>query len=301
MIHLIHDILELEHSLVHTFRKLLYSSIYLALGGVGLSIVATIALGVSHNILAYLITFLMIYAMYNMNRYTDMDEDIHNHPKRQHFSNKNDIALKYSSILAVIISLLLGYIINQQTLLLIFLPMLLAILYSFKFIPQRNGKFIRLKDVPLVKNILISFCWTIITVGIVVSVHLIEISKTIFAICFIVFTRLFINTVLFDMRDISGDKKNSVYTLPVLWGVWKTRIFLYSILCGLMLSTVYWIYVGILPYSMHIVNLTAINAFYYVHVTKYETTPRHTLTDVVADGEFKFMGIAALVGNLSTP
>jgi 4-hydroxybenzoate polyprenyltransferase len=293
MIHAIQKIVDAEHIVAKIFRYSVHSSVYLALGGVGLSVFSSVALNIPHHIGAYAISFLMIYAMYNMNRYSDMQEDLTTHPTRRDFVIKYRKYIEYSGFAAVIVSILLAYGKNLNSVYLIGISMFLAILYSFRWIPKSILRYPRLKDIPLVKNIVVAFCWAIITTGVTLTYSNSPFTKAAFFVGFIVFTRFFINTVVFDMRDVKGDEKHGTQTLPVLLGLERTRMFLFAYLTSLVILTFFATADGTLPLSTHLVNLTSLQAYYYIYLTNKKVS-MHTLCDVVADGEFKVMGLVSL-------
>ena len=297
MIHALHELVEAEHKVAHIFRVIVHSSVYLALGGVGLSVFSTVALNLQHHLGAYAISFLMIFAMYNMNRYSDIQEDVMTHPKRHSFVVKYRKYIEFSAILAMIISLVVGYVKNVSIIAMILLPMALAVLYSFKWIPDKVFMYSRFKDIPLMKNVVVAFCWAVITTGVVVTYSDSAFTFAVFSVALIVFTRFFINTVVFDMRDVRGDRKHGTHTLPVLLGLRNTQIFLYSLLTALVLFTFIVTWSGVLPPIIHLVNLTALQAYYYIYLSN-KSVPMHTLCDVVADGEFMVMGVVALLGEV---
>lgn len=299
MIHALHEVVEAEHRLARVFRVIVHSSVYLALGGVGLSIFSTVALGLHHHAGAYAISFLMIFAMYNMNRYSDIQEDVVTHPKRHSFTLKYRKYIEFSAIFAVILALVIAYMKNMSTVAMILLSMAVGIFYSFKWISKKVFRYPRFKDIPLMKNVVVAFCWAVITTAVIVTYSNSAFTFAVFSVALIVFTRFFINTVVFDMRDVMGDKKHGTHTLPLLFGIKNTQIFLYSLLTALVLFTFIVTQNGVLPPVVHLVNLTALQAYYYIYLSD-KNVPMHTLCDVVADGEFKVMGVVAFIGSMIT-
>jgi 4-hydroxybenzoate polyprenyltransferase len=290
---------ESDSTIAEIFRGTIHSSIYLAIGGIGLGIFSSCALPLPFQSGAYAITFSMIFGMYNMNRYSDINEDILSHPKRHSFVIKYRNYIQILSIFAVFFAIILGFTKNLETFVLILIPLSLGFVYSFKLFPKKL-KFRRLKDIPLVKNLVIAFCWAIVTTGIVTAYAGLSFTFPVFCVATIVFTRLFINTIIFDVRDREVDEKNGTYTLPVFLGVNKTKIVLYIILTILVIFSFIAIEYEILPPLVHLVNLTSIQAYYYIYLSGKEV-PIHTVCDVVADGEFIIMGIAALIGTMIFP
>ncbi len=86
----------------------------------------------------------------------------------------------------------------------------------------------QIKPVPVAKNLWVAAAWTSATVlapaatmasseglGVVVVVA-----------AFFIFGKTFIDTVLYDMRDVEGDRVNGVRTVPVILGARKTTALL---------------------------------------------------------------------------
>jgi len=98
--------------------------------------------------------------------------------------------------------------------------------WGIPIIPTKSG-WKKIKDIPGMKSILIAIMVVFETVGVTyiigpMSVHpskLIEVSLTIFS-------GVFINVNIFDIRDIAEDMKNNVPTLPILLGLKRLTYFL---------------------------------------------------------------------------
>ncbi len=136
MIHKCNKLIEADHKIMHVSRVVLHISVYLAFDGVGLVVFSTITLNLQHKLAAYAISFLMIFAMYNMNRYPDTNEDMITHNKRPSFVVRYGKYMKFSSIAAVILSLIIGYITNIGLVYIMLLSILIGVIYSFKLIPK---------------------------------------------------------------------------------------------------------------------------------------------------------------------
>jgi 4-hydroxybenzoate polyprenyltransferase len=293
--HKVHEFVEAKHRLADIFRMLIHSSVYLALEAVGLSIFTILALGLPHIWGAYTITFLMTFAMYNMNRYSDIKEDMINHPKRHSFTYSNMDMIQLASIISIFISFLIAISTNFQTTLMLLITIVLASIYSFKFLPKKLTRYERLKDTPLVKNILIAICWTIITIGIILSYTQSPITISAIILSIIIFSKVTINTIVFDIRDVEGDRKSKTHTVPVILGVNKTKLLLYTYLTLVVAITFISTQNRVLPSWTHLVNLTSIIAYYYIHISTKDV-PLHHYLDVIADGEFKLIGFTAILG-----
>jgi 4-hydroxybenzoate polyprenyltransferase len=52
---------------------------------------------------------------------------------------------------------------------------------------------------------------------------------TIVLVFYFILAKVFVNTVLYDMRDIKGDKENGIRTMPVILGRKKTALVLLAV------------------------------------------------------------------------
>lgn len=164
----------------------------------------------------------IILGIYSFNRFTDLIEDLSNNTSRVIFVMYKSVLMPISIMLIIIsiISLVVSGKINQYHLVLV----TLGIMYSFPLIPwfkQNKGlHFIRLKQLPFVKNLFVSLLWGF-------SIVLIPILYTnmkvvnIFPIALLISSQIIAtlsNTLFSDIRDVTGDKFAGNLTLPVLLG-----------------------------------------------------------------------------------
>ena len=122
-------------------------------------------------------------------------------------------------IIAYLGALTLSFLQSPFAIFIILFPFCIGIVYSIKI-----SNF-RLKDVTGVKNITVALSWAVIGGFLPSTVS--DLSPiAIMLIFYFAFSKLFINTVLFDVRDIEGDRINNVKTIPVVFGMKNTRRFL---------------------------------------------------------------------------
>jgi 4-hydroxybenzoate polyprenyltransferase len=65
----------------------------------------------------------------------------------------------------------------------------------------------RLKDIPVMKNLVVAASWAITTTLLPAS-HLIDKMSIVALILYFILVKGFVNTVLYDMRDVKEDEKN---------------------------------------------------------------------------------------------
>ncbi len=234
------------------------------------------------------IMFLATFSVYNINRKTDEKEDAINHSDRHSFTSRYGKVLSTSAILTYILAIALALCYGVKTALISVIPLICGILYSIAWLPKKF-KYRRLKEIPFVKNLVVAFAWALTPALLPVY----SVSSSVDAVTLIViiffFTLVFINSVVFDMRDTEGDAASGVKTIPVIIGLPKAikflsglNIFSGVIILPLSLSYLSLRFTYILATGMIYAN------FYILFFNKEKMT--NLLCDVAADGQFILFG-----------
>lgn len=195
---------------------IIHSNVYLSLGALSFAFISLIILNLSLRFEPLLIPFSTTFFLYNLNRKTDKKEDSINYPARMQFLSKYGSTIFWLSIFLYVPSLFLAAINSIETLLIALIPTLIMILYAI----------FRLKKIFLLKNIIASFGWAamVFLVGSYYNLSLINLS--LLSVLIFIFLRLFMNTVIFDIRDMNGDKLSKIITIPVKIGIRYTKLIL---------------------------------------------------------------------------
>lgn len=194
--------------------ELLKSSVLVAFSGALRVHIAFILFHVQSSMLACIAGGLVIYTVYTIDRTLESKEDATN--RKELNGSKKEIGLA-----AALLAFLIGsYLLAKEGLLIIaFIPLVIGYLYSKGI---KIGRFfIRLKGRAGVKNLVVGLTWGACTAGLagkscgsIVPVILI----------FIFFgVKLFVNSTIYDFRDIKGDTLAGIETLPVSLGEKNTR------------------------------------------------------------------------------
>ncbi|MDQ1251550.1 MAG: hypothetical protein QG646_656 [Euryarchaeota archaeon] len=194
--------------------ELLKSSVLVAFSGALRVHIAFILFHVQSSMLACIAGGLVIYTVYTIDRTLESKEDATN--RKELNGSRKEIGLA-----AALLAFLIGsYLLAKEGLLIIaFIPLVIGYLYSKGI---KIGRFfIRLKGRAGVKNLVVGLTWGVCTAGLagkscgsIVPVILI----------FIFFgVKLFVNSTIYDFRDIKGDTLAGIETLPVSLGEKNTR------------------------------------------------------------------------------
>lgn len=193
---------------------LLKSSLPVALSGVLRVHIACLLLQIHSNIFTCMAGGLIIYSVYTLDRALDSEEDKINHLELK--DSKKEIG-----ILAAMLSFIIGaYIFAREGILsLAFFPFVTGFLYSQGI---KMGKFVlRLKGSLGVKNIVTGLTWGVSVTG---AAGCTCNSLLPMAIVLLFFgSKVGINSVICDFKDLKGDLAAGIKTLPVCLGTRKTR------------------------------------------------------------------------------
>jgi 4-hydroxybenzoate polyprenyltransferase len=265
------------------FTFLRVSSIFTGITGFFVTFMAYILLGMDPEIQVCFSVFLMTFSVYSLNKLTDMKEDAVNMPERLSFLNGRKKLVLCYSLIAYAISVLLAFLDKPSTLPILFIPLASNVIYSIKLIPGIP----RIKDIPVMKNLFVAISWTLVCT-LLPAMHLKGAPGiSIQILIYFILVKLFINAVVYDIRDVKGDRENGIRTLPVLIGPKKTVGIL------LMLNTT------LLPWLMfagsRIQLISACLILYgYVYTLYFSVLRSPQLFDFFVDGEWLLVSMVLL-------
>ena len=127
------------------------------------------------------------------------------------------------SVIATIIASSALFFIRSETILLLLLMAIPALLYSIPLFSKGNKK-IRLRELLFFKMPLLAFVWAFSTV--VIPAVNEGVAMTSPPLIFLFLSRFFFIFALcipFEVRDIEFDRKNKTLTIPVVYGAFATR------------------------------------------------------------------------------
>jgi 4-hydroxybenzoate polyprenyltransferase len=265
------------------FRKFFifwfFSSLHISIAATFWGVITFILLGLKFNF-SLLIIFFITFFVYNLNRMGIEESDKINYPERVEFALKYGKLLLYLSIIFYIFAVLLAFLYNILVMLLTVLPFFIILLYD------------RVKKFFLIKSLIIGILWA--SSVILVAASLNTFNTTVFSFFLFVFLRDFINSIFFDIRDVSGDKVKGIKTLPVEIGVKKTLFLLkiLNIFSGfLLIIFVIFKLLPVVAYSL--IGLVFYNMIYY-ELYKRKIN-KILLYDVIADSEIYFAAFLIII------
>jgi 4-hydroxybenzoate polyprenyltransferase len=262
---------------------LMVSSLFIATTGFFETYVGYVLLGINASFSVCLAVLLMTFSIYSLDKITDSDEDIINMPERGSFLVGRRKLVLYCSLASFALSLILIYWDQPSSVLIMLFPLIANVFYGTRIHPKMP----RLKDIPVVKNFVVAISWALITT-LLPAAHVSGMTNVVVLVFYFMFVKVFINAILYDIRDVRGDVEMGVRTMPVLLGTRNTTLILVAINCTLLP----WLaYVG--PSLRTLAALMVIHGFAYII---YFRKPRSAIAlDLFVDGQWMIVVLIFLL------
>ncbi|HUK79822.1 MAG TPA: UbiA family prenyltransferase [Nitrososphaerales archaeon] len=277
------------------YKELVYGGHLLALGTSSMAATAAWVMGTTPTWDLLLMAYLFSFGGYSINRISDFEQDAVSHPERTSYLKNRKGWLKGVVAACFGLGYFLAFFRSLEFFVGLLLPLLLALAYSVgsERLKEKVGVS-RLKDATLVKNVTVSFGWSL--VPFLVGLYYSQLPAAVFAFAPFVFLRLMVNTIFFDQRDVGADASFGVKTLPVRMGMAaSSRVMdVLDLASGVYLAAIV---------AAHVVPLFAGALLVFVPYSfayrLYASSGKHrdSLRDLVADGEYVLWGVVTTIGH----
>lgn len=270
-------------------QKFAFMNLILAASTAAASAITLFILCIDIEYQPLLIIFLITFASYTFNRYTDKEDRI-NHPKRADYIQRHGKTLISAAVVSYILALIVAWQANTITFVITLVPGVAISLYSIKWIPNKLRGMLggsRIKEFYLIKNIFVAAIWSFGVVFLPLSYFKEEVSLTALFLWLFFLGRFVINTIMFDLKDIEGDPKFNIKSLPVKIG-WNNSLIALNVLNLLLyaiigLATVF----ENLPFMLFVViSLATIYSRWYLDFASKNRPHIHVICDVLVDAEY---------------
>jgi 4-hydroxybenzoate polyprenyltransferase len=267
----------------------------LALGTASIAAASTVLLGVQATPLLLVMAYLFSYGAYMMNRSSEIDADSVSHPERTaHLTPRRRYLPAITGG-----CFLLGYVFALTVNFIFFVALLVPLAFSFAYSvgSQRLVGVIgvaKLKDKLLVKNLFVSLGWSLIPV--LVGFYYLRFGIVILVMGTFIFLRLLVNTLIFDVRDVEGDRAQGIKTVPVVRGAAETYRIMAVIDVAALVYIAAVVALGLLPLAASILGILPLYSLGYSFLARRPKADLGFICDVLVDGEYLFWGPLMYIG-----
>ncbi|MCZ7399381.1 MAG: UbiA family prenyltransferase [Candidatus Methanoperedens sp.] len=267
---------------------LMKSSLFIAMTAFLLPYFSFLLYNIRANVNLLIASSLCIFSIYSLNKLSDMKEDLINNPERVGFIEKYKNIIIFAVIASFIASLLISFLQNPFAIIIMLFPFLMGIFYSIKV-----SNF-RLKDIVGIKNFTVAVSWAVIGAFLPLAVYFSDFIL-ISLIFYFFFIRVFLGSIASDVRDIEGDRASGVRTIPVVFGLNKTKIFLLLLNSTLLPWLAFSYFAGYFHgYFLVLVFFIIYGYWYILHFCREGIKIGKTM-DLFVDGEWIPTVILALI------
>jgi len=240
--------LRLFYPLKTVVEFLVHSNLYISSSATGVALTTVLLADLRVEPLPLFIVFSVTFFIYSLNRVTDLAEDEQNVPRRARFTKRYGREILATGVFLYIAALVLAFVLELPGAPFLLLPVVVGGLYSLG----------RAKRVLLVKNIIVGVAWGLIPLGVGVYYGVLLTPEIIFLAGFF-FISLTVAAALFDIKDIEGDRREGIRTVPNVFGPSATRIGAFVVISVLVpavvgaaffLSSEYFVLFGFLGYVL---------------------------------------------------
>jgi len=277
------------------YKELVFGGHLLALGTASMAATVAFVLDRVPTWDLLLMAYLFSLGAYTVNRVSDFEQDRISHPGRTVYLEGRRKYLSFVATACFILGYGMAFFRNLPFFAALLLPLALAVAYSVGSSRMKGIIGIsRLKEGLLVKNIAISFGWSLVPV--LVGLYYLELPLAIVALAPFIFLRLMVNTIFFDQRDVEADKAFGVSTLPAKLGMaGSTRVIDFlDVASGAYIIAI--VLGGFLPAFAATLGVFTLYSLTY---RRYAGTGKHydAARDLAADGEYILWGVLTYIGH----
>ncbi|AGB16048.1 4-hydroxybenzoate polyprenyltransferase-like prenyltransferase [Halovivax ruber XH-70] len=261
---------------------LVHSNVFIALAATSWVVTTAVLAGLPLDPLPPFIVFAVTLFVYSLNRFTDIDEDEYNVPGRAAFTKRYGRFLLIIGTLAYLgaVGFALAFDLPRAELLLA--PIAVITLYSV----------LGLKRIFLVKNLLVGIAWGGIPLGVGVY-YGVPMDTEILLLTAYVVAMLTIAAVIFDLKDIVGDRHEGIVTVPRVIGTRRTRLYSAGATVVVTFGVVAAIWASLVP-PRYLV-LLAFSAYVFSYCLSADPDASPLFYGLVVDGEHLFFALLVAI------
>ncbi|MDG6954570.1 MAG: UbiA family prenyltransferase [Nitrososphaerota archaeon] len=281
--------------LTSAYREFVLGGHLLAIGTASIAAASAALMGLTATPLLLFMAYLFSYGAYMMNRSTEMDSDAVSHPDRTAHLGSRKRYLPAISAGCFLLGYVLAYTVNLIFFGALLVPLAFSALYSVG--SRRLVGVIgvsKLKDKLLVKNLFISLGWSLIPV--LVGLYYLRFEEVLALMGGLIFLRLMVNTLIFDVRDVEGDRAQGIRTVPAVYGVRRTYTMMTAIDGVALAYLAAAVSFGLLPLPAIVLALLPAYSIFYAYLAKKPGADLGFICDVVVDGEYLLWGPLMYIG-----
>ncbi|SEV85739.1 UbiA family prenyltransferase [Natrinema salifodinae] len=268
-------------SITAVLRFLIHSNLFISLATVSVAVTTIRLANLPLEPLPLFIVFAATMFVYTVNRFTDIEEDEQNVPRRAAFTRRYGRYWLTAGVALYVAAIGAAIALGLPGVAYLLLPLAVVLLYSVGGVKQFF----------LVKNLVVGLAWGAIPLGVGYYYAQLRTLEVLFLFVYVT-AMITIAAVIFDVKDIEGDRAEGIPTVPNLFGPEWTRVGSLIATVAVAAAVVTLVATGALPWEYLVV--LAMNAYVCAYIP-FATPDRGPLYyGFVVDGEHVFLAAVVL-------
>lgn len=260
---------------------LVYSSVFIAVSAASVAVTTMALAGFPLRVEPPFVVFAATLLVYSLNRFADREEDARNVPGRVAFVRRYGRYSVAAGVLLYVCAAGIVFVQLPSLAAVLLLPLVVIALYSI----------VGLKRVLLVKNLLVGLSWGVIPLG--VGVYLgdpwrVEVGVLVAWVT----AMLTVAAMVFDVKDVEGDRAAGIRTVPNVYGLTRTRHLAHGANGIVAAAVVGLVALGVVPTEWLVLLGQHLYVGWYVQAARPDRGP--LFYGLVIDGEHVVLAALAL-------
>ena len=277
-------------------NEVMYGGYYAALSSPLLILSVSILLNTKCDVQIMAMSYLLPLIVYSYDYYKDLKKDNAVNSERTAFLSEK--SKKYPLILTsyILTLIFLIFLFSNVKLTLFIMGLVVSgILYTtaFKGVTKR---------IPFFKNIYTAITWAMGGTFFLIFYYSMGITTPFLLIFLVIFIRILINIIFFDLKDIDADRNEGLKTLPAILGKKKSINFLHLMNMFSFIPILLGVYLGWIPNFALALLIFFFYVFYYIKKSEnLEGDNLHRISHTMADSEFVMWPLVLIIAKLIIP
>ncbi|ELZ02001.1 UbiA family prenyltransferase [Natrialba asiatica] len=263
-------------SIARALELLVHSNLFISLATMSVVLTTMLLAGLPVDPLPLFFVFAVTMFVYTINRLTDLAEDETNVPRRAALTRQYGHLWLAAGTCLYLVAIAIAVFLGVPGAGYMLIPLVVALLYST----------VGIKQLFLVKNCFVGLAWGLLPAGAGYYYRELWTTDVLFLVGYVA-AMITIAAVIFDIKDIEGDREEGIATVPNVFGPRRTRIVTQSANVAVAVAVIALVASGVLSSAFLVV--LAMNGYValYIPFAKPEYGPLYY--GFVVDGEHVFL------------
>ena len=269
-------------SITAALRFAVHSNLFISLATLSVVVTTAVLAELPLEALPLFIVFAATMFVYTVNRFTDLAEDERNVPDRAAFTKRYGRLWLTAGTVLYVVAIAIAVALGLSGAAYLLLPLAVVLLYSIGGV----------KQVFLLKNLVVGLAWGALPLGVGYYYDQLWTLEIGFLVAYVT-VMITIAAVIFDVKDIEGDREEGIPTVPNRFGPHATRVWSLAATVAVAAVVVALALAAVIPRRFLVV--LAMNAYVCAYIP-FATPDRGPLYyGFVVDGEHVFLAAVVLV------